>query len=170
LSSSSPSSSSSSSSTSSARSSSVDASGEDGEDSNVGVGDSSNEAETSSSDEEEDDDEKEADEHAEDDETPITFVRGRPKPRIRQLGQSDLLSRISTFLPRLRAANEDLEREIVAGRVKDMIMDDPDQKSSEPCIEMVCCQRSIRCTPYCFLIIFLFKEKPVSLVIDDCHY
>ncbi|KAJ5682342.1 hypothetical protein N7462_005507 [Penicillium macrosclerotiorum] len=54
----------------------------------------------------------------------IPSITGRPKPQIHRMeGGSDLLSRLSSFLPKLKDANEDLEREIAAGRGKDMVLD-----------------------------------------------
>lgn len=55
---------------------------------------------------------------------PIPFVSGRPKPRIQRVQRSGLLSRLSSFLPRLKAANEDLERDIASGRAQDVVVDD----------------------------------------------
>jgi hypothetical protein len=69
----------------------------------------------------------------------IAYVPGRPRPRIQRiqgLDQSDLMSRLSSFLPQLRAANEGLEREIVSGNASDVRMDDV-QDGDEQYIEMV---------------------------------
>ncbi|KAI1915968.1 hypothetical protein LOZ61_001308 [Ophidiomyces ophidiicola] len=41
----------------------------------------------------------------------------QPKPQIRRIPASELSSRLSAFLPVLKAANEDLERDIVAGKL-----------------------------------------------------
>lgn len=70
----------------------------------------------------------------------IPSVPGRPKPQIHRVeGGSDLLSRISTFLPKMKDANESLEREIAAGRGKSMILDEVDDEDGKDYIEMVCC-------------------------------
>ncbi|KAJ5291379.1 hypothetical protein N7478_000630 [Penicillium angulare] len=55
----------------------------------------------------------------------IPNLSGRPKPRIRKMeGNSELLSRLSAFLPKMKSANEDLEKEIAAGRGKDVVLDE----------------------------------------------
>ncbi|KAJ5717125.1 hypothetical protein N7488_002771 [Penicillium malachiteum] len=57
----------------------------------------------------------------------IPHVQGRPKPRIRKMeGNSELLARLSAFLPKMKSANEDLEKEIAAGRGKDVVLDEVD--------------------------------------------
>jgi hypothetical protein len=69
---------------------------------------------------------------------PIPFVPGRPGPRIKRVQGSGLLSRLSSFLPQLKAANEDLERDITTGRAQDVIMDDVQAESEDgQYIEMV---------------------------------
>lgn len=70
----------------------------------------------------------------------IPSIPGRPKPAIHRMeGGSDLLSRLSTFLPQMENANQDLEREIAAGRGKSMILDEVDDEDEKEYIEMVCC-------------------------------
>lgn len=70
----------------------------------------------------------------------IPSIPGRPKPTIHRMeGGSDLLSRLSTFLPQMEHANRDLEREIAAGRGKDMILDEVDDEDEKEYIEMVRC-------------------------------
>ncbi|KAH8704073.1 hypothetical protein BGW36DRAFT_355452 [Talaromyces proteolyticus] len=57
----------------------------------------------------------------------ITYIRGHPKPKIHnidRLKHPDLLSRISTFLPQLQAANVDLERRLASGNTQTLVMDD----------------------------------------------
>ncbi|PYH46342.1 NOPCHAP1/New4 family protein [Aspergillus saccharolyticus JOP 1030-1] len=55
----------------------------------------------------------------------IPRIPAIPKPNIRRVQQSpDLLSRLSAFLPQMKTANEQLEREIAAGRAKDIRLDD----------------------------------------------
>lgn len=65
----------------------------------------------------------------------IPHIPGRPKPRIHRLEHdSSLLSRISAFLPKMKDANENLQREIEAGRAEDLIldsMDDDDHNEEE---------------------------------------
>ncbi|KAJ5728955.1 uncharacterized protein N7483_003463 [Penicillium malachiteum] len=57
----------------------------------------------------------------------IPHVHGRPKPRIRKMeGNSELLARLSAFLPKMKSANEDLEKEIAEGRGKDVVLDEVD--------------------------------------------
>lgn len=71
--------------------------------------------------------------------TSIPSIPGRPKPRIHRMeGGSELLSRLSAFLPKMKDANEDLEREITAGRAKDMVLDDVNDEDGKDYIEMVC--------------------------------
>lgn len=67
----------------------------------------------------------------------IPHVAGRPKPNIHRMeGGSDLLSRLSSFLPKMKNANEDLEKEIAAGRGQEMILDSVDDDGKDY-IEMV---------------------------------
>ncbi|KAJ5082577.1 hypothetical protein N7532_011620 [Penicillium argentinense] len=54
----------------------------------------------------------------------IPNVPGRPKPQIHRMeGGSDLMARLSAFLPKMKEANEDLEKEIAAGRGSDLLLD-----------------------------------------------
>lgn len=78
------------------------------------------------------------------DDDPITFVSHRPKPQFQRVNESSLFSRVSSFLPRLRAANEDLERQITSGLAQDVIMNDIDDGNQGQYIEMVCTHRSSR--------------------------
>ncbi|KAJ5917605.1 hypothetical protein N7466_011159 [Penicillium verhagenii] len=56
----------------------------------------------------------------------IPNISGRPKPQIQKMkGNSELLARLSAFLPKMKSANEDLEKEIAAG--KDVVMDEVDE-------------------------------------------
>lgn len=68
-------------------------------------------------------------------ETSIPYVGGRSKPRIHRVSQpSDIFSRVSAFLPKLRDANEDLQRQIAAGRERDVMVesvDDGDEDGDE---------------------------------------
>lgn len=55
----------------------------------------------------------------------IPYIPGRPKPQISRPANSDLLSRISSFLPQLQAANADIEQRLAKGEsLEDMILDD----------------------------------------------
>lgn len=70
--------------------------------------------------------------------TSIPSISGRPKPQIHRMeGGADLLSRLSSFLPKMKAANEDLEKEIAAGRGDDMVLDSVNEDGKDY-IEMVC--------------------------------
>ncbi|KAJ5491123.1 hypothetical protein N7539_002690 [Penicillium diatomitis] len=62
----------------------------------------------------------------------IPSLAGRPKPNIHRVnGGSDLLSRLSAFLPKLKDANEDLEKEIAAGRGQEMVLDSVDEDGKD---------------------------------------
>ncbi|OGE56132.1 hypothetical protein PENARI_c003G07884 [Penicillium arizonense] len=66
----------------------------------------------------------------------LPHIGGRPKPRIHRMkGDSELLSRLNAFLPKMKNANEDLQKEIEAGRVGDLVLDNADE-SGEQYIEM----------------------------------
>ncbi|KAJ5727788.1 hypothetical protein N7493_005608 [Penicillium malachiteum] len=57
----------------------------------------------------------------------IPHVQGRLKPRIRKMeGNSELLARLSAFLPKMKSANEDLEKQIAEGKGKDVVLDEVD--------------------------------------------
>ncbi|PYI16687.1 hypothetical protein BO99DRAFT_216811 [Aspergillus violaceofuscus CBS 115571] len=57
--------------------------------------------------------------------TTIPRIPALPKPNIHRVQQTpDLLSRLSAFLPQMKTANEQLERDIAAGRAKDIRLDD----------------------------------------------
>ncbi|KAJ5127106.1 hypothetical protein N7448_007885 [Penicillium atrosanguineum] len=69
----------------------------------------------------------------------IPSIPHRPKPRIKPMkvkAGSDLLSRLSAFLPQMKEANDDLEKEIAAGRGKDIVLDDADETDGKQYIEM----------------------------------
>lgn len=54
----------------------------------------------------------------------IPSITARPKPRIHRIKQnSDILSRINAFLPQMKNANENLQRELDAGRGKQIQLD-----------------------------------------------
>jgi hypothetical protein len=86
---------------------------------------------------EQNEDDNNDDEEEEEGVDAITFVTGKPKPQIQRLNEPGLLSRVSSFLPQLRAANEDLQRKVTTGRSQDVIMDDVDKDIPGQYIEMV---------------------------------
>ncbi|GFF26793.1 hypothetical protein IFM58399_01520 [Aspergillus lentulus] len=64
-------------------------------------------------------------------------ISAQQKPRIhRMTKEPDLLSRLSAFLPKLKSANEDLQREIAAGRGKDLQLDEAENQEEGQYIEM----------------------------------
>ncbi|KAJ5513908.1 hypothetical protein N7463_003460 [Penicillium fimorum] len=66
----------------------------------------------------------------------LPHIAGRPKPRIHRMkGDSDILSRLNAFLPKMKDANEDLQRKIEAGEAGDLIVDNADE-NGEQYIEM----------------------------------
>jgi hypothetical protein len=91
----------------------------------------------SSSDEEDDDDNDTQGEIAREsglsgDSDQITSLPARKKPNIRRFNNSpSLLSKLSAFLPQMKTANEDLEKEIAAGRSKDIQLDAEDDEDDE---------------------------------------
>jgi hypothetical protein len=105
---------------------------------------SSSGSSSSESESEEEDSEEEDQEMRDDHETTIpapepsiTHIGGRPKPNIQRMeGGSDLLSRLSSFLPQMKNANEDLEKKIAAGRGQEMVLDSVDDDGKDY-IEMV---------------------------------
>ncbi|EEA23176.1 hypothetical protein TMatcc_002036 [Talaromyces marneffei ATCC 18224] len=83
--------------------------------------------------EEEDDDEDENNPHSErDNKETIPYIPGRPKPQISLPPNSDLLARVSSFLPQLQAANADIEQRLAKGEsLEDMILDDVKDNEAE---------------------------------------
>ncbi|KAL4888732.1 hypothetical protein BDV59DRAFT_205851 [Aspergillus ambiguus] len=68
---------------------------------------------------------------------PLPHLPARQKPRIHHVERdADLLSRISAFLPKMRSANDELQREIDAGRAKDVRLDEVDDQDEGQYIEM----------------------------------
>ncbi|KAI9372731.1 hypothetical protein BJX61DRAFT_506056 [Aspergillus egyptiacus] len=58
----------------------------------------------------------------------IPSLPARQKPNIRRINQQpSLLSKLSAFLPQIKSANEDLERDLAAGRVKQIQVDNEDE-------------------------------------------
>lgn len=69
----------------------------------------------------------------------VPHVSGRAKPRIHRVQDDQgLMARLSAFLPQMKTANEDLQREIDAGRAMDVRLDEVDEQSEGRYIEMVC--------------------------------
>lgn len=99
-----------------------------------------------SSDEESDDDGEEGqsgDEHDQvksDDgrDQALPRIPARQKPRIQHVERDgNLLARISAFLPQMKNANDELQREIEAGRAKEIRLDEVDDQNEGQYIEMV---------------------------------
>ncbi|CAG8943127.1 unnamed protein product [Penicillium salamii] len=66
----------------------------------------------------------------------LPHIGGRPKPRIRPFkGGSGLMSRLNAFLPQMKIANEDLQRQIDAGNAGDLVLDNA-EANGERYIEM----------------------------------
>ncbi|KAF7113618.1 hypothetical protein CNMCM5793_002974 [Aspergillus hiratsukae] len=64
-------------------------------------------------------------------------ISAQQKPRIHRMAKEPgLLSRLSAFLPKMKSANEDLEREIAAGRGKDLQLDEEENQEEGQYIEM----------------------------------
>jgi len=95
----------------------------------------------SSDDDSEDDEEDEQEtrnQEEREDNGAIPFIPGRQKPRIHRIDRnSDIMSRLTAFLPQMKSANEDLERELAAGRGKELQVDGADEEVEGRYIEMV---------------------------------
>ncbi|GES59133.1 hypothetical protein ATEIFO6365_0003041300 [Aspergillus terreus] len=64
-------------------------------------------------------------------------IPARQKPRIQHVERDgDLLARISAFLPQMKNANDELQREIEAGRAKEIRLDEVDDQNEGQYIEM----------------------------------
>ncbi|KAL5366357.1 hypothetical protein BJX96DRAFT_160808 [Aspergillus floccosus] len=64
-------------------------------------------------------------------------IPARQKPRIHHVKRDgDLLARISAFLPQMKNANDALQREIEAGRAKELRLDEVDDQDEGQYIEM----------------------------------
>ncbi|KAJ5551235.1 hypothetical protein N7535_000822 [Penicillium sp. DV-2018c] len=62
----------------------------------------------------------------------LPHIGGRPKPRIHRInGNSGLMSRLNAFLPKMKDANEDLERQIAAGKAGDLVLDNADESGGQ---------------------------------------
>lgn len=84
----------------------------------------SDSSEEESSDEETDSKNEEKDKMDGNDEETIPSITARQKPRIHRVKQNnDIISRINAFLPQMKNANESLQRELDAGRGKQIQLD-----------------------------------------------
>lgn len=93
----------------------------------------------SSSEDDDDEQEQEQKQQNQEENSAIPSIQPRQKPRIHRVEKNnDILSRISAFLPQMKTANEDLERELAAGRGKEVQLDDADEQGDGRYIEMVC--------------------------------
>lgn len=64
-------------------------------------------------------------------------IPARQKPQIYRIEKKpDILSRLSAFLPQMKSANDELQREIDAGRAQDLMLDDVDDQTDGQYIEM----------------------------------
>ncbi|KAJ5960636.1 uncharacterized protein N7479_007786 [Penicillium vulpinum] len=62
----------------------------------------------------------------------LPHIAGRPKPRIHRMkGDSEILSRLTAFLPKIKDANEDLQRQIEAGKAGDLVLDNADENGGQ---------------------------------------
>lgn len=65
-------------------------------------------------------------------------IPAQQKPRIHRIEQTpDIFSRLASFLPQMKSANDDLEREIAAGRGSDLVLDEVNEEDEGQYIEMV---------------------------------
>ncbi|CAI7570657.1 unnamed protein product [Penicillium glandicola] len=72
------------------------------------------------------------DAHASGPSSSLPHIAGRPKPRIHRLkGDSGLLSRLNAFLPKMKDANEDLQRQIEAGEAENLVLDNADENGGQ---------------------------------------
>lgn len=87
---------------------------------------SSGSSSSSSSSEDEDDDNNGGEDEEDENQETIPYIPGRPKPQISlPPNSSDVLSRVSSFLPQLQAANADIEQRLAKGEsLEDLILDD----------------------------------------------
>lgn len=110
---------------------------DDGDDDDTSS-DESTSSESASSNEEHDEEENEEEEE---NDPSVPRLPAMQKPRIHRVDkqkQPDLLARVSSFLPRMKDANDSLQRDIAAGRASDVMVDDVGEGHEGRYIEMVC--------------------------------
>ncbi|KAI9923588.1 hypothetical protein AWENTII_010072 [Aspergillus wentii] len=100
----------------------------------------SSEGESDSDDDEEEEEEDDQDEDMADASNhagPLPRVTAGQRPNIHRIEKnSDILGRLSAFLPKMKDANEELQKEIAAGRGKDLRLDEVDENDRGRVIEM----------------------------------
>lgn len=102
--------------------------------------DESTSPESASSDVDTDTDDDEDDKKTSETEEVVPRLLALRKPQIHRVDrQPDLLERVSSFLPRMKAANDNLQQAIAAGRGDDMRVDNAGERNEGRYIEMVCC-------------------------------
>ncbi|KAJ5226227.1 hypothetical protein N7468_007452 [Penicillium chermesinum] len=103
----------------------------DDDDPTSSSGSSDSESEESSEDEDEDTYQERSAEGASSTQRPsIPSITGRRKPRITAPNvNSDLMARLSAFLPQIQSANEQLEKEIAEGHGQNLVLDNADEGS-----------------------------------------
>mgnify|MGYP001135050432 CR=1 FL=1 len=102
--------------------------------------DESSSPESASSDVDSDSDTDEDDKSSSERETPLPRLPVLQKPQIHRVNRDpDLLARVSSFLPRMKAANDSLQRSIAEGRSADLRVDHVGEGYEGSYIEMVCC-------------------------------
>lgn len=118
----------------------TDSGSDSGEESESSESSTSSSSSSSSSSEEDEDDAMSETEDNDQEDLPdaIPRIPALQKPQIQRPMDSDLRSRLTTFLPTLKAANEDLEGNIAAGKGGDIVMDNADEGKESQYIEMVC--------------------------------
>ncbi|KAA8651893.1 hypothetical protein EYZ11_009460 [Aspergillus tanneri] len=89
------------------------------------------------SDEDNDEQAQSGDGDVKSDDGSLPHISGCSKPLIRRVDKDPgLMARLSAFLPQIRSANEDLQREIDAGRGKNLRLDEVDELHEGRYIEM----------------------------------
>ncbi|KAL2828431.1 hypothetical protein BDW59DRAFT_159636 [Aspergillus cavernicola] len=97
-----------------------------------GEGDEDVHSETGAAEREQQTQERDANTSVNENDEQMPSLPARRKPNIRRLNeQPSLLSKLSAFLPQMKSANEDLEREVAAGRVKELQLDNEDDDHSD---------------------------------------
>lgn len=90
------------------------------------------------SDDDEEDEQETRDQEEREDSGAIPSIAARQKPRIHRIEKDNgIMSRLTAFLPQMKSANEHLERELAAGRGKELQVDGVDEEGEGRYIEMV---------------------------------